>query len=110
MGAADGRGPGRVSLRQSREDQHRPAGAEHHAMNVAAADQLLKLCTWRRRRAAPRCRAGEDGFTLIEALISTALMAAILAAIATVTAQWLPNWNRGFAGVQRNELLALGLE
>jgi len=27
-----------------------------------------------------------------------------------VTAQWLPNWNRGFAHVQRAELLARGLE
>ena len=31
-------------------------------------------------------------------------MVAILAALATVTAQWLPNWNRGFARVQRAEL------
>jgi general secretion pathway protein J len=50
------------------------------------------------------------GFTLIEALIATALMAAILSAIATVTSQWLPNWNRGFASVQRNELFAQGFE
>jgi general secretion pathway protein J len=50
------------------------------------------------------------GFTLVEVLMATALMAAILAALATVTAQWLPNWNRGFARVQRTEHLALGLE
>ena len=50
------------------------------------------------------------GFTLVEALLATALMGAILAALATVTAQWLPNWNRGFARVQRAEQLALGLE
>jgi general secretion pathway protein J len=50
------------------------------------------------------------GFTLIEALLATALMVAILAAIGTVTAQWLPNWNRGFERVQRTELLALGVE
>jgi general secretion pathway protein J len=55
----------------------------------------------RRRRA---------GFTLVEALLATALMGAILAAIATVTAQWLPNWNRGFARVQSADLLAAGLE
>src|SRR5262249_704153 len=42
--------------------------------------------------------------------ISTALMGAVIAAIATVTAQWVPNWNRGFTGIQRSELLALGLE
>jgi general secretion pathway protein J len=50
------------------------------------------------------------GFTLVEALLATALMGAILAAIATVTAQWLPNWNRGFIRVQGTEVLAAGLE
>lgn len=50
------------------------------------------------------------GFTLVEAMLATALMGAILAAIATVTAQWLPNWNRSFARVQRVELLAVGIE
>ena len=50
------------------------------------------------------------GFTLVEAMVATALMGAILAAIATVTAQWLPNWNRGFERVQRVELLAIGIE
>jgi general secretion pathway protein J len=50
------------------------------------------------------------GFTLVEALLATALMGAILAAIATVTAQWLPNWNRGFIRVQGSEVLAAGLE
>ena len=57
----------------------------------------------------PRPRA-TAGFTLIEALLATALMGAILAALATITAQWLPNWNRGFARVQRAEHLSLGLE
>jgi len=57
-----------------------------------------------------KSRRNTAGFTLIEALIATALMGAILAAIATVTAQWLPNWNRGMANVQRAENLALGLE
>lgn len=50
------------------------------------------------------------GFTLLEALMATALMGAILSALATVTAQWLPNWNRGLARVQRTDALALGLE
>jgi len=50
------------------------------------------------------------GFTLVEALLATALMGAILAAIGTVTAQWLPNWNRGFTRVQASETLAVGLE
>jgi general secretion pathway protein J len=50
------------------------------------------------------------GFTLIEALVATALMGFILAALATITAQWLPNWNHGVVRVQRNEQVALGLE
>jgi len=54
--------------------------------------------------------AGTAGFTLIEALIATALMVAILAALATITAQWLPNWNRSFVRVQRMELTSIGLE
>src|SRR5712692_9454724 len=98
------------------------------------------LCRWRsiygcrpravRRSRSPRCglclkslndgcrmsamwrraRAGEAGFTLIEVLLATLLMTVILAALATVTAQWLPNWNRGIARVQRAERLAIGLE
>jgi general secretion pathway protein J len=50
------------------------------------------------------------GFTLVEALLATLLMVVILSALATVTAQWLPNWNRGYARLQRAELLAAGLE
>ena len=55
-------------------------------------------------------RAGIAGFTLVEALLATALMGVILAVIGTVTAQWLPNWNRGFTRVQSSETLAAGLE
>ena len=55
-------------------------------------------------------RSRNAGFTLIEALVATALMATILAALATITAQWLPNWNRGLGRVQRSEQLALGLD
>ena len=59
------------------------------------------------RRRGP---SGEAGFTLIEVLMATLLMTIILAALATVTAQWLPNWNRGMARVQRAERLAMGLD
>ena len=57
-----------------------------------------------------RALAEEAGFTLLEVLLATLLMTVILAALATVTAQWLPNWNRGIARVQRAERLATGLE
>ena len=59
---------------------------------------------------ARRRLAGEAGFTLIEVLLATLLMTVILAALATVTAQWLPNWNKGMARVQRAERLAMGLD
>lgn len=55
-------------------------------------------------------RAPMAGFTLVEALVATALMGFILLALATITAQWLPNWNHGVVRVQRNEQVALGLE
>lgn len=50
------------------------------------------------------------GFTLVEALVATLLMGLILAALATVTSQWLPSWNRGFVKLQRTELAAEGLD
>ncbi len=50
------------------------------------------------------------GFTLLEALLATLLMAFVIGALATLTAQWLPNWNRGINRLQRIELLAVGLD
>ncbi len=60
--------------------------------------------------SARRRTHGEAGFTLLEVLLATLLMTVILGALATVTAQWLPNWNRGIAHVQRAERLAIGLD
>ncbi|MEN3349122.1 MAG: ral secretion pathway protein [Bradyrhizobium sp.] len=63
-----------------------------------------------RRRPRRSFWRDEAGFTLLEVLLATLLMTVILAGLATVTAQWLPNWNRGMAHVQRAERLAIGLE
>ena len=60
-------------------------------------------------RTLPDPRRGEAGFTLIEMLIATMLMVFILTALATVTAQWLPNWNRGMSRMERDERFAFGL-
>jgi general secretion pathway protein J len=60
------------------------------------------------RQQHPRNSTG--GFTLIEALVATVLTAIILAALATITAQWMPNWNRGISRLQSDEDLALGLD
>jgi general secretion pathway protein J len=54
-------------------------------------------------------RPGEAGFSLIEALIALALMGLVLSSLATITAQWLPAWNRGVDRIQRIEMLGLGL-
>ncbi len=56
----------------------------------------------RRRQAA--------GFSLVEALVSVALMGLIVTALSAVTGQWAPNWNRGFGQVQRLESLDVGLQ
>jgi general secretion pathway protein J len=53
---------------------------------------------------------GEGGFTLIETLVALALTGLVLSALANLTSQWLPNWNRGVNRIQRSESLGLGLQ
>jgi general secretion pathway protein J len=60
-------------------------------------------------RRAQRCDH-VAGFTLVEALVAMLLMGMVMASLATITAQWLPNWNRGFARVQSAEHLSLVLD
>lgn len=54
--------------------------------------------------------SSEAGFTLIEALVALALTGILLSALATLTAQWLPTWNRGFYRIQNNELVAIAMQ
>jgi general secretion pathway protein J len=70
----------------------------------------LLFCSRDGQHAARPPARGDAGFTLVEALVATLLMAIIVGALAAVTGQWLPNWNRGFARLQRGELLAAGVE
>ena len=53
--------------------------------------------------------AADGGFTLMEMLVAIALMGVVLSALTTITAQWVPNWHRGFVRVQRNEMLDVAL-
>jgi general secretion pathway protein J len=55
-------------------------------------------------------RAGERGFTLIETIVALALTGLVLSALANITAQWLPNWNRGIDRVQRSEVMGIALQ
>ncbi|RXT36450.1 PulJ/GspJ family protein [Bradyrhizobium betae] len=57
-----------------------------------------------------RTRRSQRGFTLLEALIALALMGLIMGALVSVTAQWLPSWNRGIIRAQRNEQVAIALD
>jgi general secretion pathway protein J len=54
--------------------------------------------------------SSEAGFTLIEALVALALTGLLLSALATLTAQWLPNWNRGLDRIQNNEGVAIAMQ
>ena len=53
---------------------------------------------------------GEGGFTLIETLVALALMGLVLSALANLTAQWLPSWNRGLDRIQRSEMIGITLQ
>jgi general secretion pathway protein J len=55
-------------------------------------------------------QSSEAGFTLIETLAATALFLIVVAALATITGQWLPSWDHGVARVQRAEQLAFGID
>lgn len=55
-------------------------------------------------------RENERGFTLIETLVALALTGLVLSALAGITAQWLPNWNRGIDRVQRSETIGIALQ
>jgi general secretion pathway protein J len=61
-------------------------------------------------RPLARTRQADAGFTMFEALVAIALMGLILGALASVTAQWMPNWTRGLVHVQRNEQVAIALD
>ena len=55
-------------------------------------------------------RGVEAGFTLIESLVALALTGLVLSALASITAQWLPNWNRGLDRIQRSEMIGITLQ
>jgi general secretion pathway protein J len=60
--------------------------------------------------ARDRRQSSEAGFTLIEALVALALTGLVLSALATLTAQFLPSWNRGIDRIQRSELISMSMQ
>lgn len=61
-------------------------------------------------RISANQQTNESGFTLIETLVALALMGLVLSALANLTAQWLPNWNRGLDRIQRSEQIGIALQ
>ena len=60
--------------------------------------------------APRRDESSEAGFTLIEALVALALTGLVMSALATITAQFLPNWNRGIDRIQHSELIGISMQ
>ena len=58
----------------------------------------------------PEPPGGDNGFTLVEALASVAVMALILLTLGAVAGQWLPHWRHGFQAVQNADLIAQSLD
>jgi general secretion pathway protein J len=58
----------------------------------------------------PAAFSANAGFTLVEALLAVLLMSVIVAALAVVTAQWMPSWDKGIARLRRVDALAVGLD
>ncbi|MDR3468669.1 MAG: general secretion pathway protein GspJ [Xanthobacteraceae bacterium] len=57
-----------------------------------------------------RVDAGRLGFSLIETLAALFLMGLILSALARLTSQWMPGWDRAFDRIQRSESVGIALE
>lgn len=60
--------------------------------------------------SASTSHRGDAGFIMIEMLAAIVLMVIVVTALATVTAQWMPNWNRGVVQVQQMERLGIGID
>ncbi len=54
--------------------------------------------------------AAADGFTLIEALVALAIGGFVIATLATVTGQWMRNWQVGVPVLQRSQALLTVLD
>jgi general secretion pathway protein J len=52
----------------------------------------------------------DAGSTLVGALVTVLLMSVIMVALAAVTAEWMPGWERGIGRLQRVDTLAAGLD
>src|ERR1700729_2783064 len=94
LGSSACQDPGSFPLRRGDRSQHGSPDAKAVATMRMSANR----------------RANEGGFTLIESLVALALMGLVLSALANITAQWLPSWNRGLDRIQRSEMVGITLQ
>jgi general secretion pathway protein J len=57
-----------------------------------------------------RAARSQAGFSLVEALVATALMGLVLTGLTLLTGQLMPNWQRGLSRVQAGEALGLAVD
>lgn len=62
------------------------------------------------RRPRARLVRGDDGFTLIEMLVALLLLALVVGSLASISAEWLPNWKRGLVRARSSERIAIALD
>ena len=82
-------------------------------LNDSSAASLFEIPESSSPRVVRELQIGsttESGFSLIETLVALALMGLVLSALASLTAQWLPNWNRGLDRIQRSEMISMALQ
>jgi general secretion pathway protein J len=53
---------------------------------------------------------GSAGFTLIETLIALLLLSLVVGSLASISAEWLPNWKRGLVRAKTSEKIAIALD
>lgn len=53
---------------------------------------------------------GDAGFSLLEALVSVAMLGVVLAILGVIAGQWLPRWRAGYERLERAELVGLALD
>lgn len=61
-------------------------------------------------RTRERASQGAEGFTLIETLIALLLLGLVVGSLATISAEWLPNWKRGLDRARSAEKIAIALD
>jgi general secretion pathway protein J len=62
------------------------------------------------RRLRPGTPSGVEGFTLVETLMALLLLGLVVSLLASVTAEWLPNWKRGLLRARLSEKVAIALD